>query len=275
MRSAGPYADARVVFATMHGKEQLAQGPFRDILQAEVVAVSGVDTDQLGTFAGETARTLHPRVAARVKAHLALHVAQTPFALASEGSFSSGMGVLIEHHEILVFVDATRDLELVESSITTSPLPPRRTVATVELALRHAGVVGFPQQRLVIRGEGCVNKSEDTLAGLARAVDELLRRGDPVSLEPDFRAHHCPTRAEVIHSLAARMAHRLATECPQCHAPGFGAVDIARGVPCADCGSATRVIAADILGCGRCEYTVRALRADRTASPRWCDYCNP
>ena len=35
------------------------------------------------------------------------------------------------------------------------------------------------------------------------------------------------------------------------------------------------MIAADILGCGLCPYTVRTPRTNRIVVPRWCDYCNP
>ena len=71
------------------------------------------------------------------------------------------------------------------------------------------------------------------------------------------------------------MARRLAISCPNCHTPGFGQVDIERGLRCSDCGEPTRVIAADISGCGRRPHTVRTPRMGQRASPQWCDYCNP
>ena len=64
-----PYAGARIAFATVHGKEALAQQPFRDILVASVVAPAGLNTDQFGTFSGEIPRILTPHAAARAKVH--------------------------------------------------------------------------------------------------------------------------------------------------------------------------------------------------------------
>ena len=59
-----PFAGARIAFATMHGKEQLARHAFLDTLSADVIAPADLDTDQVGTFSGEIARTLSPRAAA-------------------------------------------------------------------------------------------------------------------------------------------------------------------------------------------------------------------
>ena len=118
-----PYAGARIAFATMHGKEQLARHAFLDTLGADVIAPADLDTDQFGTFSGEIARTLSPRAAALAKARLGMQLAGVPYGLASEGSFNSGLGFLVEHHEALIFIDEIRDLELAEGTITTSPLP--------------------------------------------------------------------------------------------------------------------------------------------------------
>ena len=92
---------------------------------------------------------------------------------------------------------------------------------------------------------------------------------------PDYRAHQAPSRAETIRTLRVQMAHRLATACPHCSTPGFGRVDVEYGVPCALCGSATQVIAADIHGCGQCEHCKRVPRELTATDPRWCDNCNP
>ena len=84
-----PYAARTIAFATMHGKERLARDAFHETLGAEVVAVGGLDTDQFGTFTGDITRTLAPKAAALAKARLGMQLAQTPYGLASEGSFSS------------------------------------------------------------------------------------------------------------------------------------------------------------------------------------------
>ena len=278
--SSHPYTGTEVAFATMHGKERLSRQPFFDTLGAHVIAPAGLDTDQFGTFSGEIARTLSPRAAARVKARLGIQLAGTPYGLASEGSFNSGLGILVEHREVLMFLDEARGLELVEGTIVTSPLPPGRAVTAVDDALDYATGIAFPEQGVMIRGGPAgelICKDLDTVEELSDALGRMLRltAGRPVTISPDYRAHRCPSRADVIIALAHRMARRLATTCPHCHTPGFGQVDIERGLRCSDCGQPTRMIAADILGCGLCPHTARAPRTNRIVAPQWCDYCNP
>lgn len=273
-----PYAGALIAFATMHGKEALAQQPFRDILGASVVAPAGLNTDQFGTFSGEIPRILTPHAAARAKVHLGIHLSGTLFGLASEGSFGSGFGPLVEHHEILMFVDVSRGLELIEGTILTSPIPAGHKVMTVDAAVAYAGKVNFPTQGLVIRGgsdPSMVTKNFDSIDTLTHMISQLLQQEPQVTIEPDYRAHRCPSRADTIRTLSARMAQRLDMACEQCETPGFGRLDIERGLRCTDCGLPTQLIAADIHGCGSCAHTVRIPRPEQSASPRWCDSCNP
>ncbi len=272
------YADSTVAFATMHGKDLLALDAFRETLGAHVVGVSGLDTDQFGTFTGDIERTLAPRAAARAKALLGMQLAQSPYGLASEASFSSPMGLLVEHHEVLVFVDNHRGLEIVEEALSPSPVSSVIAVTTVDTATRWATAVGFPSQGVIIRAgprRETIIKGIDSTVELHARIDSLLADGVQVAIEPDYRAHRCPSRAAVITSLAQRMALRLATECEQCQTPGFGQVELERGLPCEYCGESTHVVAAQIMGCARCPFTQRVARAEQYAPARWCDGCNP
>lgn len=61
-----------------------------------------------------------------------------------------------------------------------------------------------------------------------------------------MRAHHNPTRMQVIEELADKLAQRLMTPCPACDMPGFGIVDIERGLPCRLCHLPTQSIYHDI-----------------------------
>lgn len=274
-----PYSGARVAFATMHGKEHLAREPFRNILQAAVTAVPDLDTDQFGTFAGEIQRTLSPVEAARTKVRLGMRRAGSPFGLASEGTFSSGFGLQTEHHEVLLFADDTRGFELLEATVTSSPLVPARRVTSVDAGVRFAEAAGFPRQGIVLTGGAAgthVFKNFAKFSALTEQLDGMFGPGDEsVTIAPDYRAHRCPSRREVITALARRMALRLDTACPSCDAPGFGRVDVERGLPCADCDSATRMIAADVFRCVRCPATERRPRNIRAAAAEWCDHCNP
>ncbi|MFM9877489.1 MAG: DUF6671 family protein [Rhodoglobus sp.] len=279
MREPSPYAGETVVFATMHGKERLAQPAFAERLGAAVVAPELLDTDRFGAFAGDVPRTLSPRAAAVTKARLGLELTGAQLGLASEGTFSSVLGLGVENREVLVFIDDARGLELVEFSTQSSPLPPSRNIRTVADAADYARAIGFPRQGVIIRAELGSNvlthKNMTTEAALIDAVERGLVDGMSVAILPDYRAHRSPSRAEHIRSLCERMAARLATPCPNCSAPGFGLVDVERGLPCSLCGSLTDTIAAYVRGCGACDYRERRPGEFTAADPSLCDWCNP
>ena len=274
-----PYDGGTIVFATMHDKHRLAEGSFAELLGATVVAPEHLDTDQLGTFAGDIPRTLSPYHAALVKARLAMQISGVPFALASEGSFTSLLGLGVENTELLLFIDSERGLELVESSTMDWPLPAGGTIRSAAEAAAFAAAVGFPAQGLTLRIEGegglVVVKDVPALDDLTRQVERALGGGGTVTLIADYRAHRSPLRAHRIRALCERMALRLATPCPHCASPGFGRVTPERGVPCAQCGRATDLIAADIDGCGVCDHRERRPRSVTAADPGYCDHCNP
>jgi hypothetical protein len=273
------YQGGQIVFATMHGKENLAKDAFREVLGATVTAPKGLDTDQFGTFAGDIPRTLTPRDAARVKARLGMRIAGTPLGLASEGSFNAVLGPLVQHMELLLFIDDDLGLELVEGTLTTSALPGGRSITTPSQARHFAEALRFPAQGVILQskkdGVTIAHKNLANLDQLQLSVEALLFDGSTVNILPDYRAHRSPSRADTIRTLCTQMAQRLATECPTCHTPGFGQVDVEHGLPCSQCGSATHVIAADIQACGKCDHRTRIPRGPINADPTWCDYCNP
>jgi len=54
------HAGQVIAFGTRHGKEDQVALAFAAVLRAEVVSPPDLDTDQFGTFSGETSRTLSP-----------------------------------------------------------------------------------------------------------------------------------------------------------------------------------------------------------------------
>lgn len=275
----GCYSGREITFATMHGKEQLAEPAFHEILGAAVTAPIGIDTDQFGTFAGDIPRTLSPRTAALAKAHLGMQLASTTLGLASEGSFSSGLWPVVENLELVVFIDGDLGLEIVETTLGMSLLPSGGPVHELAAALAFAKAVGFPHQGVILQhvtdGISVADKNHANFDELERAVERLLETSSSLAIMPDYRAHRAPSRAETIRSLCTRMAHRLAVTCPRCDTPGFGRVEVEHGVACALCGLATTAIAADVHGCGKCDHHQRVPRELTSVDPRWCDNCNP
>jgi hypothetical protein len=280
--SNGSYAGAVIAMGTMHGKEHQVAPPFADVLGARVIVPAGIDTDQFGTFTGELTRTLEPRAAATAKARLAMQVARVPYGLASEASYNTWFGMLAMHEEILVFVDDTRDIQIVEGVNTPGAPGSPRQVDTADKAVEAAQSFGFPRQgaavkasvkdRVQVFGKGITDTGtliEAVNAALAAAEDSRAW------VEPDLRAHHNPSRRDVLTALASRLARRIATPCPQCGCPGYGKVAVRHGLPCQACGCPTSLIAADVQGCPACGHSTVVARHGAVAESRFCPLCNP
>jgi hypothetical protein len=208
------------------------------------------------------------------KARAGMAAVDLPLGLASEGSFGPhpwlpfGAGGV----ETLAFIDTTRGLELTLSGVSRRTNFAHHDVDGSGLA-PFLSRVGFPAHALVVRGpDGAV------LASGVQDAATLARLAVPgTRLETDMRAHLNPTRMAAIRALAGRLAARLAMPCPACGCPGYGEVDVARGLPCAACGSATQGVQAIIEGCRVCGHQSMRGRPDgvTTASPANCDWCNP
>jgi hypothetical protein len=273
-----PYRRATVVFATRHGKERQAREPFRRHLDADVVAPARIDTDQFGTFTGDIPRTRTPRDAALDKALLGILLTGTPYALASEATYRSEFG-MTQLDELLLFHDAERGVTLTESVRAAVPPASAAIVTSPGEALRVATRHGFPAVGLVATAETAggpvIRKGQRHAAQLAATVTALLARAGEVRLEPDLRAHANPARQQVIARLADRLALRLTRPCPECAIPGWGVVDVERGLPCGLCGEPTAAIRADVYGCAICGHRTAVARAGADADAAGCDACNP
>ena len=222
------YQNRTAVLATMHAKEQAIAPPLR-ALGLSLFVPAALDTDTLGTFSGEVERPGSPFEVVIRKTRLGMAQANMTLGLASEGSFRSNAWVEIGNggHEILAFVDAERNVEIVEEL---------RDVAT-NFANRQAGPdddldaflerVGFPDHALivspnsvasafrtrriqpgeVIKGIRDRDALRDAVARAAAASADALAH-----VETDMRAHLNPTRMRAIAQLAERMAERLRRE---------------------------------------------------------------
>lgn len=276
------YAGQVVAFGTRHGKEHQVAPAFAAVLHAEVVTPPDLDTDQFGTFSGETSRTLSSVDAARAKARLAMTALATPYGLASEASYGPlpGLG-LPGHEELLIFLDAERDIEVVEGERTLTTPAGGCRAASLNEAQAFLDQAGFPAQAIIVRAAAAdqlqIHKGITDLHDLEQAIRAAAARSAAghALLEPDLRAHHNPTRRALLARLGHRLAQRLATACPACSTPGYGRITTRIGLPCAACGWPTDVVSADIHGCQRCHHQYSRPRRDTTAEPRWCDRCNP
>ncbi|WP_017669028.1 DUF6671 family protein [Sandarakinorhabdus sp. AAP62] len=269
-----PYSGLRVSLATQHGKARALAPPLARRLGLIVEPVA-IATDAFGTFTGTTLRAGTAAEAALAKARAGMAASGLDLGLASEGSFGPhpwlpfGAGGV----ETLAFVDAPRGLELTLSAVSRRTNFAQHEVTDGGDIAPFLTRIGFPSHALVVKGpDGAV---------LATGVQDMATLS-PLAwpgnrLETDMRAHMNPTRMAAIRALAGRLAARLGTRCPACGAPGWGQVDLLRGLPCSSCNQPTQGVLAIIDGCGVCAHRGKRPRPDgvTAASPASCDWCNP
>ena len=274
MKAEQPFASARAVLATQHGKARAIAPAFARRLGLAVVETH-IDTDAFGSFTGEVPRTGTALDAAIAKARAGMAATGSPLGLASEGSFGphpwlpfGAAGV-----ETLVFIDDARGLVIHETRLSRRTNYARLELGAAADVPAFLARAGFPAHALVVRGaDGAV---------LAKGVQDetaLARlRPQASALETDMRAHLNPTRMAAIRSVAVRLAARLATPCPACGSPGFGEVAPRPGLPCNDCRQPTALAAGLAVTCPACGHVEDRPRPDgRTAaSPADCSWCNP
>ncbi len=278
------YPARRVVLATKHGKERQLARPLA-VVGLHVSVVQDLDTDLLGTFTGEIDRVGSPREVALRKARLGIASAGVPVGLASEGTFGphpQSMFVAADH-ELLAFVDDDVGIEIVEGILSLDTNHDATTVAAADQLDAFLVRVGFPQHGVVVQPA----THWDPDASLKGITDPRLL-GDAVAraaasatdgralVQTDMRAHMNPTRQRVIRRLGFRLARRVAQRCPACRTPGYGIVDVVRGLPCGLCAAPTELVSDEVLGCARCAHQERRPRRDLVAAPAGqCPWCNP
>lgn len=271
----GIYKGNRAALATMHGKEQAIAPAFSSVLGVEITVPEGLDTDCLGTFTREVLRPGTMRETALRKARMGLEASGLSLAVASEGSFGPHPVIpfLPAGHELLVFVDVERGIEIVEEQVSGSTNFAALEVTRGTNVDAFLAGMGFPEHALVVRSDTVMLKGVQSRAHL----DRLIAAGGQVHLETDMRAHMNPSRMREIAHLADRLARRIATPCPACGAPGFGRKAVERGLVCSGCGEATSLVRTVVHGCVLCPNEQFFPRDDGrlTASPAECPECNP
>lgn len=270
--ASSPYAGMTVAIGTLHGKESAFAPAFRRWLDAEVRPTVDLDTDALGTFTGDVPRALSPADAAAAKATAAAAELGTTLGLATEASYAMTFGGFgpVAHEELAVFVDLERGIRVPHPIRSYARVAPAQVVADADEVRRYLARVDFPHQGVVVRAQGRIHKGlQDETKVLA-----FLRHGS-IGLEPDLRAHMNADRRRTLRRLGWVMAARLRTPCPACDCPGFGPVDVVRGLRCAACGAPTFRVRADVDACAVCPERRERPRAVTSADPASCEHCNP
>jgi hypothetical protein len=275
------YQNQTILLASKHQKERAISAPFWHRLSC-TLDVHDFDTDQFGTFTGEITRTASPYATCLLKAKSAAQYFSYSLALASEGSFGPHPKVplLPCAHEIMIFVDLERDWiisEQIMSHHTNYAIMTINAKTELETFLNQ---VGFPSHGLTLQSaqdKQVLAKGIRDEATLASVLQQGFQQNEELLLATDMRAMMNPTRMEMIHELADKLAIRISNVCMKCHAPGFGFKKIQGQLPCQCCGGPSSYFKEEIWGCIRCEYQECRQRSDGllVADPSYCFVCNP
>lgn len=283
----GPYAGHRAVLATMHGKEAAIAPVLFDRLGLVVSTAPNLDTDALGTFTGEIPRAGTLREAAIAKTRLGMAATGLPIGIASEGSYGPHPHIpfVAGGIELMVLVDDARDIVVSEYLIDDTPVYDHAFARAIDELGAFLDRIGFPDHALIVkaseaRGEvGPIHKGLRRKDDLASAITQCAAhsRDGRALIQTDMRAHMNPARMATLRRLASAFAERVATPCPACGMPGYGQVDVEKGLPCEDCGAPSIMVWHHVFGCVACEHRDRRPRPDgRThADPGHCPECNP
>ncbi len=279
------FLDTTVVFATNHGKSIAAEGPFRSTLNSKIEELQ-IDSDRMGTFAGEVERPGSMLEALRGKVKLAREITSSRLILVSEGSFGStdGLGFVTRGIEMLMLHDSLSGIEVIEQYVTWDTNYATTTLTTEEELVRFLQRISFGSHGLVLYPDGLprTNEVHKDITTHEKAVRAFASSRDAspvgrVAAMSDMRAHMNPTRMRAIGACCALLAHRLATPCPQCGSGGFGLVESISGLPCEWCGSPTLRARAEKHSCVVCYKSLERPRSDGKvhADPSECSLCNP
>ncbi|MEJ2792041.1 DUF6671 family protein [Iodobacter sp. LRB] len=240
-----------------------------------------LDTDQFGTFSGDVARPGTPVEMLHAKIALCRSVLPNPIMVASEGSYAQHplFRCVALAHEWMIWDDAANGFQLIEHKAAITPhyyAAMLENVAELELLLQRCG---WPKLAVTVHPADLnlpSYKGLQTGADIQAAIETLQAAGaKKIQIATDMRANLHPYRQRTIRHLAAKLARRVRTACPQCHQFGFGQRHTESGLECADCRTPSNQLKAICRRCEFCDYRKYTWRAAGQADPFYCPYCNP
>jgi hypothetical protein len=279
------YKDVEIILTTKHEKGRAIEPAFAEILGSRIRSLD-LDTDTLGTFSGEVERKGNALECVKKKCEWGMKQVSSEYGLASEGSFGPHPYIhfVQTDTEILYFIDRKRNIRLHLIEISTATNYQMKTVSSIEELQKFAEEAGFPSHALIMRPNSA--KRGTLMFKGIQQIDELVdafkdcvqKSADRLAwVETDMRAHLNPSRMQTIAGLARKLATRLSNVCPECHAPGWGMVDVEVGLECSWCGSKTENVKFEIFGCTKCSYKEKSIPTHgmEQADPAYCLRCNP
>ncbi len=281
-----PYYGRTVTLATKHGKETVLGPPLKAAVGLMMDVPEDLDTDRLGTFTGEVPRIGSARATALKKARWGMAITGRLLGLASEGSFGPDPELLFvpTSHELLAFVDDGWGIEVIEQLIDPNTNYSHHAGKSLDDLEDFLIQAKFPSHGLIVRPNSglmpdLLFKGITDTEALRRTLKTCASASEDgmAHVETDMRAFMNPTRRKVLGKVAHNLGRRLRTLCPQCKAPGWGMVDVIKGLPCEWCGAETLLTHKEVYGCPACDYVENHPRRDglSNAPASNCPYCNP
>jgi len=277
------FASRKLVIATMHGKEKVLKPLLEQSLGVNVIVPKDFNTDEFGTFSGETKRNGSPLEVAGKKCNAVFELTGEPLVLASEGSFGAHpvLGFVPANEELLLLRDYQGAFEIKVKVLSTKTNFSGQVLDRWEDVVRYAYKVGFPSHGLILRTDResfvDIHKGICNWEKLEESFHHFQRYWGKAFVETDMRAHHNPTRMQVIGEAAEKLLDLVMHTCPVCEGPGFEVNDILPGLPCSQCESPTKTAKAHVYYCQHCGHTETNEFPDKKKyeDPMFCDACNP
>lgn len=275
------FAGRDLCIATMHKKETVIAPVLEEALQLNCFVCKELNTDLLGTFSGEVERTLSPLETARQKCLNAISISGCDLAVSSEGSFGPHptLGFIPCNEEILFLYDKRYNLEIFVKELSLHTNFAGNGFDNFEALKHFANKCLFPSHALIVKDANghVIEKGITTWLKLENYFYTALKKGSPVNVETDMRAHFNPTRMNVIEACAHKLAKAILSTCPVCTLPGFVVKRAEPGLPCEQCHMPTRSTLKHLYicnGCGYCKEEIYPYQKEYE-DPTHCDFCNP
>lgn len=280
-----PYNGRLAAIATIHHKNLAIEPVLKKYLGLNLSTVSVFDTDTLGTFTGEIPRKLDMLETVRVKAKQAIIHSDSFIGIGSEGSFGPHPYIpfFSSGFEVLLLLDSLNNHEIVISHRFNTNYDNLIAKSSDDIS-SFLNKIGFPEHAVIIKPEE--PKMDNHIIKGINNYDKLIKDMSLMSLQSqtgrvfiqtDMRAHLNPTRMNSLRILAKKLCLQLRRLCPSCSTPGFGRVDVQKGMLCEECNLPTQLITAEIYKCRLCGFSQKRHERNPSirANARWCNHCNP
>lgn len=276
------------LLVTKHHKEKVISPLLEDALGLKLSLANGIDTDDFGTFSGETERPANQLDTAWLKALRVFEIyKEAEIAIASEGAFTPhpDAPLIPVNTEFVVFIDKRRGLEIAGRHLSMAPKVMERKVFNMEEAFEFAKSIGFPQYGVILKAwvfnddKPRIFKDAQTWPVLEAGMAYMfsVSKDGRIVVQTDMRAHRNPLRMENIRLATVALIKAIQSVCPRCGTPGFDVKEAIKGLPCSRCKSPTRSVLYYIYKCKKCGYKQEKYFPNwkNNEDPGLCDHCNP